>query len=93
MIRSFRHTGLEMFFKTGSKKGIQPKHAEKLSVQLFALNRVKSPWDLRTPAGWSLHSLRGTLEGHWSIKVSENWRLTFAFEDEDVILVDYQDYH
>jgi hypothetical protein len=25
--------------------------------------------------------------------VSENWRLTFAFEGEDAILVDYQDYH
>jgi hypothetical protein len=25
--------------------------------------------------------------------VSGNWRLTFAFEGEDAILVDYQDYH
>jgi len=25
--------------------------------------------------------------------VSENWRLTFEFEGEDAVLVDYQDYH
>jgi proteic killer suppression protein len=25
--------------------------------------------------------------------VSGNWRMTFAFEGEDAVLVDYQDYH
>jgi toxin HigB-1 len=93
VIKTFRHAGLEKFFKTGSKAGIQPKHAEKLSIQLFALNRVKSAQDLQAPAGWSLHALSGDLRGHWSIKVNGNWRLTFAFEGDDVILVDYQDYH
>ena len=28
-----------------------------------------------------------------AIKVNGNWRLTFAFELESAILVDYQDYH
>jgi toxin HigB-1 len=42
-------------------------------------------------SGW--HALKGTLEGHWSVNVSGNWRLTFAFDDADAILVDYQDYH
>jgi len=31
--------------------------------------------------------------GHWAVRVSGNWRLTFAFEGEDAILVDYKDYH
>lgn len=43
--------------------------------------------------GNGLHPLKGDLAGHWSVKVSGNWRLTFKFEGEDVILVDYQDYH
>jgi proteic killer suppression protein len=43
--------------------------------------------------GWELHPLRGDLKGHWSVKVSGNWRLTFAFEGQNAILVDYQDYH
>lgn len=43
--------------------------------------------------GWDLHPLRGELLGHWSIKVNGNWRVTFAFEGEGAILVDYQDYH
>jgi len=43
--------------------------------------------------GWRLHSLRGDSAGRWAVEVSGNWRLTFAFEGEDAILVDYQDYH
>jgi proteic killer suppression protein len=92
MIKSFRHSGLERFFLSGSKAGIQPEHAAKLSVRLGALNLAKSPDDLRRP-GWELHSLAGSLASHWSIKVSANWRVTFLFEEEDVVLIDYQDYH
>lgn len=46
---------------------------------------------------WKLHQLhnkgRFELKGHFSVSVSGNWRLTFMFDDEDVILVDYVDYH
>jgi proteic killer suppression protein len=41
MIKSFRHAGLEKFYKTDSKAGIQPNHAQKLRVQLTALNEAK----------------------------------------------------
>jgi toxin HigB-1 len=33
------------------------------------------------------------LESHWSVSVTGNWRLTFRFDGEDAVLVDYQDYH
>ena len=92
MITSFRHRGLEKFFRTGSKAGIQPKHAARLRLQLFALDNAKSPLDLNAP-GWRLHELSGSLAGHCAISVSGNWRLTFTFEDEDAAFVDYQDYH
>jgi len=92
VIKGFRHAGIEQFFKTGSKAGIQPAHAGKLSIQLFALDHAKSVSDLGR-AGWNLHPLRGGLSGHWSIKVNANWRLTFRFDGEDLVLLDYQDYH
>jgi proteic killer suppression protein len=92
VIKSFRHKGIEGFFATGSKAGIQPSHAAKLSVQLFQLSRARSASDMNAP-GWGLHSLRGELKGHWTVRVNGNWRLTFAFEGQDAILVDYQDYH
>lgn len=92
MIESFRHAGIEKFFVAGSKAGIQPSHARKLSVQLFQLNRSRTAKDMDAP-GWQLHPLHGDLKNHWAVQVKGNWRLTFAFEGENVILVDYQDYH
>lgn len=92
MIRTFRHKGLERFFRTGSVGGIQPKHAPRLRLQLFALDNAKRPEDMKAP-GWRLHRLRGELEGYWAVDVSGNWRLTFAFQGEDAVLVDYRDYH
>jgi toxin HigB-1 len=43
--------------------------------------------------GWRLHRLRGELDNHWAVDVSGNWRLTFALEGEDAVLVDHKDYH
>jgi len=37
LYKSFRHKGVEQFFKTGSKAKIQPQHAGKLRLQLAAL--------------------------------------------------------
>ena len=37
MILTFKHKGLENFFNNGSKKGIQPEHAKKLTLILTAL--------------------------------------------------------
>jgi proteic killer suppression protein len=92
VIKDFRHRGLEKFFRTGSKAGIQPKHANKLQLQLFALDNSKAPGDMNAP-GWKLHRLAGELADHFAVSVSGNWRLTFRFEGEDAVLVDYQDYH
>lgn len=92
MIKSFRHKGVERFFVEGTRSGIQTAHAEKLARQLQRLNVSRSPQDMNLP-GWKLHQLRGELKGHWSVWVSGNWRLTFTFEGDDAVLVDYQDYH
>jgi proteic killer suppression protein len=92
MIKSFRHKGVRLFFETGSTASIQPEHAGKLARQLMVLNAAKSPAEMDLP-GWRLHPLKADLADHWAVKVNGNWRLTFTFEGEDAVLVDYQDYH
>lgn len=92
MIKSFRHKGLEQFFHTGSKAGINAAHAARLARQLLALNRATVSEDMNLP-GWRLHPLHGNLAGHWAVTVSGNWRLTFRFENGDAMAVDYLDYH
>jgi proteic killer suppression protein len=43
--------------------------------------------------GYRLHPLKGALKGYWSITISGNWRITFRFEEGDVLDVDLLDYH
>jgi toxin HigB-1 len=92
VIKSFRHKGIQKFFETGSKAGIQPKHAARLAVQLNVLDEAIGVEDMQMP-GWKCHALRGELEGFWAVSVSGNWRLTFTFEARNAVLVDYEDYH
>ena len=92
MIKSFAHKGLEAFFYEGITKGIQAKHADKLRYRLDRLNNAGIIDDMDF-SGYDLHPLKGNLMGHWSVKVSGNWRLTFRFEDGNAYIVDYQDYH
>jgi len=91
-IKTFRHKGLQAFFLTESKKGIQPAHAAKLGRQLTALDEAKKPEEMALP-GWDFHSLSGGLAGHFAVSVSGNWRLVFTFEGSDAVLLDYMDYH
>jgi toxin HigB-1 len=92
VIRSFRHKGVQRFFETGSKAGIQPAHSVRLRLMLTRLEAARRPKDMNAP-GWKLHALKGSLTGRWAIWVGGNWRLTFAFEGEDAVEIDYQDYH
>jgi proteic killer suppression protein len=92
MIKSFQHKGLQVFFEAGNKAGIQPHHAPKLQRQLVRLDGAKGPEDMNLP-GWRMHSLVGNLTGFYSVTVNGNWRMTFTFENDNAVLVDYQDYH
>ena len=92
MIKSFKHKGLEKFYKTGSTKGIQPIHATRLRLILNRLNLMETLNDVNFPSA-KLHPLKGNLKGLWSLTVQANWRITFEFDDEtfDVYVDDYQD--
>ncbi len=92
MIKSFKHKGLKAFFESGSKAGIQPKHATRLRLMLSMLDNAKHPDDMNAP-GWRFHPLTGDLAGHFSVTVNGNWRMTFTLDAEDAEVVDYQDYH
>jgi toxin HigB-1 len=92
MIVGFRHKGLRLLFESGSTRGINPAHQQKLSSILAALDVATMPDELALPS-YRLHQLKGASKGHWSIWVNGNWRVTFRFVGADVELVDYQDYH
>ena len=92
MIKSFKHKGLEKFFHDNDKRGINPQHASKLARILDRLDASIKPEDLNLP-GYKLHGLSGKEKGVWSVWVSGNWRVTFQFEGQHAVVVDYRDYH
>ena len=92
MIKSFRHKGLEKFYRTGSKAGIQAKHASKLRRILGLLDVATKPEDVNLPR-YRMHPLTGKQKGFFSVWVNGNWRIIFRFVGDDVELVNYLDYH
>lgn len=92
MITSFRHKGLRKYFESGSLAGIQPAHANRLKMQLAALDTAQVIEDMDIP-GFRLHPLKGSELGRWSIWVNGNWRVTFEFENGNALVLDYEDYH
>ena len=92
MIKSFRHKGLKKFFESGSKAGIQPKHAKRLRIQLAALHTAIGIEDMDVP-GFNLHPLQDADKDRWSVWVDGNWRITFEFRDGHAFVLDYEDYH
>ena len=92
MIKSFKHKGLKRLYETGSASGVQAAHANRLRMQLAALDTAGVIDDMDIP-GYRLHPLKGKLAGRWSISVSANWRITFQFRNGNAFLLDYEDYH
>ena len=92
MIKSFKHKGLERFYKSGRTSGIQASHAKKLRMQLAALDTAQTINDIDIP-GYRLHPLKGIKSGLWSIAVNANWRLTFEYSSGNIYILNYEDYH
>ncbi len=92
MIRSFRHRGLERFFRSSNYRGIPAQFAPRLERMLDRLDAAVRPEDMHLP-GFRFHRLQGKLRGTYAVSVSGNWRLTFRFDGQDAVHVDLEDYH
>lgn len=92
VIRGFLPKGLERFFQSGSKSGIQPQHGESLRITLGRLKASTSRQDMGLP-GLFLHELGRDRKGTWSVRVSGDWLVTFRFVGADADAVDYEDDH
>jgi toxin HigB-1 len=92
MIRSFRHRGLRRLFLRGDRKQVRPDQLSRVEDILARLNVAPRAEEMALP-GYRLHSLKGDLQGFWSVTVSGNWRIIFRFSDGDAYDLDLIDYH
>jgi proteic killer suppression protein len=92
MIKSFRHKGIERFFREDDSRGINARQAPRISRMLDLIDQASAVEQLDIP-GMYLHPLKGKRKGVWAMTVSGNWRITFRFAGDDAIDLNLEDYH
>lgn len=92
-IRSFRDEDDEIFFKKGR---VSPKRGWAniraiVRRKLDMLHYAKELIDLRSPPGNRLEALSKDLDGRYSIRINDQWRIVFRWDKEpfDVRIMDY----
>jgi proteic killer suppression protein len=90
VIRSFRSKGLRRFAEHGDPLSV--RNPDRIRRILLALNAARSPEAMNVP-GLRFHALKGSDRGRYAVDASGNWRITFAWNGEDAVDVDLEDYH
>jgi proteic killer suppression protein len=91
MVGSFRHKGLEEVFRTGKTRRIGADNIGKCVRLLQLLEVAGRPADMNI-AGLHFHGLQGNPK-RWSVRVTGNYRVTFAWSGENAVDIDFEDYH
>lgn len=97
MIRSFKNKGSENIFD-----GVISKAARKICPQsiwstarrkLDQINRVQDVTDLQIPPGNRLEQLKGDRKNQFSIRINQQYRVCFIWEEGQAYEVEITDYH
>jgi proteic killer suppression protein len=91
MIRSFRSRALQRFWERDDAAKLPPDRTTRIAMILDRLDAAIRPSDMNLP-GLRFHALSGDMKGRYAVSVSANWRITFAWQEEDAVQVDFEDY-
>ena len=92
MIRSFRSKALKLFAGSGDASKLSVRNVERVELLLRRLDSVRRPEFMNLP-GLFFHALKGQEKGRYAVRVTGNYRLTFAWDGDDAVDVDLEDYH
>ena len=93
MIRSFANAETERFYATGKSRRLPPEILARAAKRLTQLDAATTIDDLRSPPSNRLEALGHDRKGQWSIRINDQWRVCFRFEDGDAHEVEIADYH
>jgi toxin HigB-1 len=92
MIQSFADRGTEQVWR-GERSRKLPGDIQGIALRkLRLLHAARVLQDLRVPPGNRLEALKGNRTGQWSIRISDQWRICFRWDEggpHDVEIVDY----
>jgi proteic killer suppression protein len=91
LIRSFRSKPLARLWNDADARGIRHDQVARVRRVLLELDAALRPEDLNMP-GYRFHTLHGRPK-RYSVTITRTWRITFEWDQEDAVRVDYEDYH
>lgn len=92
MIQSFANADTEELFHEEKNRRFSAIARVALR-KLYQLNRAPRLTDLAVPPGNHLEALKGDLSGFHSIRINDQWRITFRWTDAGPVEVAIVDYH
>ncbi len=92
MIRSFKSKPLADLWESGRTAKIDVRMHARILRRLDRLDAAVRPEEMNLP-GFDFHPLRGFRPTRYSVHVNGPWCLTFEFDNEDAVRVDFEQYH
>jgi proteic killer suppression protein len=93
MIRTFKDSETEKIFNRERSRKLPHEIQQAALRKLRMINRSSTLNDLRVPPGNQLEKLRGERLGQHSIRINDQWRICFVWENGDAYDVEIVDYH
>lgn len=93
MIRSFGNEAARAAWERRFIKGVPREVLRIGNRKLLQLHNARSLNDLRAPPGNRLEALSGERRGQHSMRINDQWRVCFVWDDGDAYEVEIVDYH
>jgi len=92
VIESFGDSNTESIYRGLRVRKLSGEIQARARRMLRMINQARILQDLRVPPDNRLEQLSGDLEGLWSIRINQQWRIVFRWEEglkHDVRIIDY----
>lgn len=92
MIESFGDSATDNIYRGLRVRGLPRDIQERARRKLRMINQARIVEDLQIPPGNRLEQLKGNLNGFWSIRINQQWRIIFRWKDgtkQEVTIIDY----
>ncbi len=93
MIKSYANKLTEQVANGVYSKKLPSEIKTRVLMRLVQLDNAASIDDLRLPPSNHLEKLSGDRQGQYSIRINQQWRLCFEFENGNAFNVEITDYH
>jgi len=93
VIKNFRSKATEKIWQGQRSRRLPQTIQQVARRKLRMLNNARILDDLRVPPANRLEALRGQRAGQFSIRINNQWRICFVWDQGDVLNVEIVDYH